>query len=54
MCKIISWASRLNNKQWKCQWWNIREKRNGQVVNVVCDGYGEANKLKTCMNIGNE
>ena len=51
MCRIISWANELDNKQWKCQWWNIREKRNSQVVNAVCKGYGEANKSKTCINV---
>lgn len=44
MCNIILWVSELESNQWKCRWWNKREKRNGKVVKAGCDRCEEGNE----------
>ena len=51
MCRIILWASKLENNQWKCRWWNKIKKRNGQTVKAACDRCEEANESETFINV---
>ena len=40
MCRIISWARKLENNQWK------------EFENRWCDSCEEGNELETCINVG--